>query len=323
VYEFVRIEHCQYLQNPHPTLTFLSVMFLKLKRFVQSTIGLSGSEANAFMLLIPLLFIVIFSEPFYRWSVGDSTPLSFRETVFLDSLTTTVGLADANENADSISRADPPPFLTAFDPNKASLDELKSLGIPEKISGRIVQYRSKGGSFRIKSDLAKMYGMDSVLYRKLYSFISLPDKLEKREFMSKGKPLIVVQYDLNLADTSALQGVKGIGRVLAKRIVKYRDGLGGFVRLSQLREVFGLDSLVINEFNKFYVSDSFVPRKIEINKATEKELDAHPYISSRDAKSIITYRIQHGNYLSSDELLKIKTLTESTVTKIDPYLSFE
>ncbi len=278
--------------------------------------GLGSTEANAFLILMPLLFLIIFSEPLYRSWAQDKSPLTISQTVYLDSLVTKIEKQKPVTVIESV-------VLMPFDPNLATLDELTSLGISEKISKRIVQYRSKGGSFRIKSDLSKMYGMDSTLYKKLLPFIALPDKLDKKEFVKSEKPISIIQHDINLADTASLKSVRGIGSVLARRIIKYRDGLGGFIHIDQLKEVFGLDSMVISALNEFYISDEFIPKKIAINKATEKELDAHPYLSLRDAKTILTFRAQHGNYSSADELMKIKTMKESTVTKIGPYLSFE
>lgn len=291
-------------------------MLIKVKRIVQGTLGLSKTEANAFLILIPLLFLIVFSEPMSRWLLPQKPPLSINATIYLDSLVASID----KRSEESVSKTF---SLVAFDPNTATLEELNSLGIPERISKRIIQFRTKGGSFRIKSDLAKMYGMDSILNRNLSPFILLPDALPKREFTKTDKPFLVIQYDLNLADSTAFKSVKGIGSVLAKRIIKYRERLGGFVRLDQLSEVFGLDSLVIKELSKFYVTERYVPRRIYINRADEIELDRHPYISPREAKSIFTYRTQHGVYSSADELLKIKTISESTVLKIAPYLSFE
>lgn len=47
--------------------------------------------------------------------------------------------------------------------------------------------------------------------------------------------------ELNSADTTALKMVPGIGSVFAKRIIKYRDLLGGFYSVEQLGEVYGID----------------------------------------------------------------------------------
>jgi competence protein ComEA len=128
---------------------------------------------------------------------------------------------------------------------------------------------------------------------------------------------------LNKADTADFKSVKGIGPVLAARILKHRQSLGGFVHTSQLKEVFGLDSVVIRELNRYYVADGFVSSKLDVNKFTESELDKHPYLSLKQAKAIVTYRLQHGSYRSIDDLRKVKLLSESTIQKIAPYLSFQ
>ena len=272
------------------------------------------------MVLLPSLFIIIFSEPAYRWHAQSGAPLDIKEEYFLDSL---VEVLHEPVPANSI------PQKTArfpFDPNVASLNEFKSLGIPEFIGKRIIQYRNKGGQFRIKSDFAKIYGLDPSLYQSLVPYILLPDRIVKEPLTKKEKTEkreIVVEYDLNQTDTTSLQSVKGIGPAFSKRIIKYRESLGGFINIAQLAEVYGIDSIALAGLKSFYVSDQYQPVRIKINVATEVELSRHPYISNRDARSIITYRHQHGNFSNLNDLLKIKTLKESVVTKMGPYLSFE
>jgi competence protein ComEA len=141
-------------------------MLTTLKRWVQSTIGASSKEANAFIILLPALFLVIFSQPLYRWLVVGNLPLSVQETLLLDSLVAQKNLENAPRK-DSI-------LLRAFNPNLASVDELISVGIPKIVAKRIDQYRVKGGKFRVKIDLAKMYGLDSMLYLTLVPYINLP-----------------------------------------------------------------------------------------------------------------------------------------------------
>jgi competence ComEA-like helix-hairpin-helix protein len=49
-----------------------------------------------------------------------------------------------------------------------------------------------------------------------------------------------VRIDINRADTTEWKRLKGIGSVLSKRIVKYRDKCGGFKSIEQLRKIYGL-----------------------------------------------------------------------------------
>ena len=83
------------------------------------------------------------------------------------------------------------------------------------------------------------------------------------------------KFDLNNADTSQLKKIYGIGDKLSMRILKYRDVLGGFVGMDQLKEVYGLDSLVINRLiENSTIQNEFQPKKININTASEKQLSS-------------------------------------------------
>jgi len=92
--------------------------------------------------------------------------------------------------------------------------------------------------------------------------------------------------------------------------------------MEQLKEVYGLDTMVIHEvYRKSFIEKDFKPKLIDINKATEKELSDHPYIKYKLAKAITAYRFQHGEYHTVDDLKKIVLLNEITFQKIKPYLS--
>lgn len=214
--------------------------------------------------------------------------------------------------------------LFVFDPNQVSKEELKNLGFKEFLANRIINYRTKGGKFVVKSDLLKIYGMDSLLYQKIFPFINLPETSAKEKSFdrlpSKEKPGFV-KFDLNKADTSQLIRIYGIGPKLSSRIIAYRGKLGGFVSNSQLSEVYGLDSIVVKELvAKSFIEESFRPRQININSATEKELGAHPYIKYKLAKAIVAYRAQHGSFKSVDDLKKISILDENSFKKMVPYI---
>ena len=53
--------------------------------------------------------------------------------------------------------------------------------------------------------------------------------------------------DINTADSTAWVALNGIGPGFAKRIITYREKLGGFYQVDQLKEVYGLDSVWVNE----------------------------------------------------------------------------
>ncbi len=293
----------------------------RLRAWIRSFFGFSRTESNAFLILLPLMVLLIFSEPVYRyWFVWQPQDFS-KEKKELDSLMA----AWRWEDRDSTVSIPLERKLFHFNPNLATRDDLVELGFGSSVANRIIHYRLKGGKFVVKKDLMKMYGMDSVLYKKLVPFIDLPEKIEKIieeiKIEPKERPM-VEKFDLNTADTSQLIRIYGIGPKLSLRIVVYRQKLGGFNSDDQLKELYGLDSTVIRELvKKSFITENFKPRMIEINEASEQELANHPYISYKLAKAIATYRFQHGRYRSLDELKKIAVMDEVKFQKIKPYLS--
>jgi DNA uptake protein ComE-like DNA-binding protein len=135
------------------------------------------------------------------------------------------------------------------------------------------------------------------------------------------KPLEV--FDINLADTTSLKRIPGIGKVLSNRILKYRDMLGGFISVNQLKEVYGLNDTVLWALDTLVLIDSgFFPTQLAVNESDEFVLSKHPYISKTMAKLIANYRFQHGNFGSADELKNIHILDTLKLKKVLPYLKF-
>ncbi|MEM9389836.1 MAG: helix-hairpin-helix domain-containing protein [Bacteroidota bacterium] len=143
------------------------------------------------------------------------------------------------------------------------------------------------------------------------------------ESLPKYESKSITKFDINAADTLQLKQLKGIGTVLSRRIVKYRNILGGFVTLDQLSEVYGLqDSVLLQLDSMVFISPEFQPRKINVNTATPDSLSRHPYIKRPLARAINNYRFQHGDYSSSVDLGNIRLLDSLTLIKITPYISF-
>jgi len=145
---------------------------------------------------------------------------------------------------------------------------------------------------------------------------TMPDKKQ-----SIGLPDVL---DLNTADSTSLEGLPGIGEKLSARIIKYRERLGGYISVDQLKEVYGLtDSNFLKFRNRLKIENGYKPIKIQINKATYQELRRHPYISHLFAKSVLAYIKMHESINSIEELSKIGSLDEHQVKKIAPYIDFQ
>lgn len=266
------------------------------------------------------MIFVIFSEPLYRtWRA--QTPVDLKdETHKLDSLVLFMATTKIEVAPDATQTRFP------FDPNKATQEELISLGFTKTLATRIENYRAKGGEFRVKKDLLRLYGMDSSLYTQLHPYVLLPESQVKSEkFVSEKLSTVKtekIKTDLNKADTAALKKIYGVGEKLSLRIINYRNSLGGFINISQLGEVYGLDSIVVGRILQgFFIPDEVTPGKININTASEEVLAKHPYIKYKNAKAIVAYRYQHKSFATLEELLNIKIIDQAAFEKMRPYLS--
>ncbi|MBX2964366.1 MAG: helix-hairpin-helix domain-containing protein [Cyclobacteriaceae bacterium] len=297
---------------------------MNFTRWISNFFGFSRSQSNGFLILVPSLFLIIFSLPVYHWWQSRQSPDFSYEQARLDSLAARWNQTEINNLPDDEQL---PITYFPFDPNTATADELQALGFSPCLSRRLVNYREAGGTFKIKADLLKLYGMNSKFFNTISSFILLPDKLEKAETAARTESQLErseIKFDLNRADTTLLKSIYGIGPKLANRIVNFRESLGGFLKHDQLYEVYGLDSIVINRLTiASFIQPDFYPRTLNLNTATEQQLETHPYISRRMAKAIVTYRFQYGRYQSIDDLYKIITVDDAMLAKLKPYLEFD
>ena len=298
---------------------------LRLHRLIRDFFGFPRAQVNAFLILLPLMVAAIFSAPVYRWWINSRPRDYSQDRAMLDSLIS-VWEKKVPDSSAQVSRKKVTFFR--FDPNTITIAGMESLGFSAALSARIAHYREKGGKFRVRSDLGKIYGMDSAFYGALYPYIRLPESLKgtpgkTESFSPEKKKNKNLPFDLNLADTAQLKSIYGIGEKLSVRIIRYRDVLGGFVSRDQLTEIYGLDSAVVNRLLKSsFLEENFSPRRISVNTATEKELSIHPYLSVSVAKAIVSYRFQHGDFKSVEDLRKIPMLDGKTIQKITPYLEF-
>lgn len=204
-----------------------------------------------------------------------------------------------------------------FNPNDASPDELLKLGFSEKLTQTIVNYRKKGGRFYYKEDLMKIYGMDTSHYRQLEPYIIYEKMRIDTNFKSTAR-----QIELNGCVKEDLMQLYGIGDKLSERIIKFREGLGGFYDVNQLNQVYGIEESTFNKIKKqLYVKGDV--KKLNINSATESELSSHPYINYKLAKSIVEYRNQHDRYSQLTDLKKLHLMTDEVYGKLEPYLTIE
>lgn len=129
-----------------------------------------------------------------------------------------------------------------------------------------------------------------------------------------------LSFELNTADSLDLVQLYNIGPVIARRILKYRSLLGGYVRKEQLREVYGIDSARYNDIAPHLTVDPSRITPIDINTADIDRLKRHPYLDYYQAKAIIRLREEKGAYAGVRDILNIPIIDSETFIRIEPYL---
>lgn len=219
-----------------------------------------------------------------------------------------------------------------FDPNNLPVASWKKLGLTDAQVRVIHNYESKGGQFRVPEDIAKIYSLSASDVNRLMPYVKIenqkvvPISVESNNPVVNSEPPISryadLMIELNTADSLALIALRGIGPVYSSRIIKYRELLGGYYELEQLKEVYGLPIETIEHISNHLQIDPGSILKIKINTLDASAISKHPYISYKQAKTIVNYRKQHGHFSSIEDLKKILSLQEPFFRKIEIYLDF-
>ncbi|TGE10194.1 ComEA family DNA-binding protein [Hymenobacter fodinae] len=323
---------------------------------VQATLrrkfGFSRRETSGFIVLVLLMVLLLWLPELLRPALPHYNPAP--DQARLNALA--AELAAQRQPRQYASRyprrayparpSVPQVALAPFDPNQLTELDWQARGLPAFLARRLVNYRTVLGGFKAKEQIKRTYGLADSSYARLAPYIQLPDLLPPRNSQQyasgKGglasrfparttapgfarKPTRLAAFDLNLADTTQLMQIRGIGRGYARRVVEYRQRLGGFAQEEQLGEIYSLRDApdLVDSLRKYtFVGASFVPATININTEPFEVLQAHPYIGKRLARVVVAYRQQHGPFRQPTDLRQIRILDEATVEKLRPYLRF-
>lgn len=304
-----------------------------MKQFIKSWFSLSTREIRGASVLIVLIILVLLAPYAYHlffekavWSHAD-----FIETI--DKL-----LPLQNDPA----QPDPSHSTTlfSFDPNTVGFNDMTKLGFSERQARTLINYRNAGGKFFSKGDLKKVYGMDEALYKQLRPYVAIA-AAEKdgnlktdnagegaNTFSSKSTKTdkykhLDLKVELNTATVADLILIPGIGPVYAKRIISYRDNLGGFYSSSQLSEVYGINDSLLGEIQQFLLVDTAAIQPLNLNTIDFRTLNNHPYVDYIYTKNIFKYKELMDTIINPGELLRNHLIDSQSYYKLLPYLSFE
>ena len=280
----------------------------------------SRGQRNGLIVLSFLIVISLFIPKIYKAFYKKDYSISF---------------ASFEQEIESAKKANPKQsvhkdksHLFNFNPNTATKSDFIRLDLTDRQIDQILNYRNKNGYFYSKSDFSKIYAIDSTTYRRLESFISIPEKQKKKytkKFKNqkyKKKDIAKVSIEINTASSLQLQQIYGLWPNLADRIIKYRKALGGFVKKKQLLEVYGIKPEKYQEIEIQMTINRSMIKRINVNFASAQDLEKHPYIGSKKAKDIVKDKTFNGRYTSLNNLQKRMKWDNAYTEKLKPYLQF-
>ena len=128
--------------------------------------------------------------------------------------------------------------------------------------------------------------------------------------------------ELNAADSLELMRIPGIGSSFARRIVSYRNILGGYHRIEQLQEVYGMYEELYAKITPYLRIDTQGIRLIPVNSASLDQLKAHPYLNFYQAKVLVDMRKKKGKLTGIEDLQLLEEFSPDDWIRLGPYLVF-
>lgn len=287
-------------------------------------------------LVLALLTLGSLGLPYLLSPVAGGVPEAER----LDSLAGSTRPAAGGREPGSEYRSPVGPF----DPNTLPVEEWIAMGLPERKARTIRNYLARGGRFRKGEDLKKIYGMPPAFYEAVKGKIRIETS---RQYAAGGRQYPTgreeagglgrqwkkssftpgehgfVPVDINGADSAGLERLPGIGPVLAARILSFRERLGGFHSLEQLREVWGLRDSTRQLILPRLRLEEGSWQKLPVNTASREALLRHPYLRGAPGRLLVAYRQQHGPLLHPADLQRATGLSDSLLARLLPYLEFD
>jgi competence ComEA-like helix-hairpin-helix protein len=217
--------------------------------------------------------------------------------------------------------------LFVFDPNTITNQQLQQLGFNKKSAQTFLKFRDRGFVFKEKIDLKKVYGISDNFYSKLEPYIIIENKNSAANLNSNKSESNVTasanknqtKVELNTADSLALLDINGIGPAFAKRILKYRSLLGGFVSVEQLKEVYGFTDEMFEKIKPNVTANAELIKKINLNKDDFRTVNKHPYLSYELTKTLFDWRKK--TVITAVNLKDIIN-QDQAYNKLMPYISF-
>jgi len=214
-----------------------------------------------------------------------------------------------------------------FNPNTISDNEWLQLGFKQWQIKTINNYKAKGGNWKTKNDVAKIYGLEKSHFEQLKPFILLPEEIDKKDKSYPKKKTIDIKYFQFDPNTISKEEWKQLGFKdwQIKTIFKYKSNGGSWKSRSDVKKIYGLSETNYSklehyillpdttEKKEYLTTKKDYSKKIDVNTADAKELtNLKGIYSEKYSAIIIKHRDQLGGFISKEQLKDVWNMTPET-----------
>ncbi|MDD3859431.1 MAG: helix-hairpin-helix domain-containing protein [Bacteroidales bacterium] len=287
-------------------------------KFIKEYFNFSKRERNGLIVLLTILAVIIITRIIVL-NLSSSNKNNFRNF----------------ENEIDIFISYRTPELESgerfyFDPNTASKEDFMRMGLCIKTINSIMSFRDKGWKFYKAEDLEKVYEITPEEFAAIKEYIIIESKpynyTNNYYDKSNQKETQLFEFDPNLATKEDFLSL-GFKSWQADNIIKFRDKGGVFKSYDDFANIYGLDKEQIEKLKPYVViSDEFknyapTTRKdpniiLDLNSATETDLQKIIGIGPSYAKRIVEYKTRLGGFINVVQLKEVYGMTEELYSSI-------
>lgn len=224
--------------------------------------------------------------------------------------------------------------LFSFNPNTIAPGSLDSLNLPGNIKKNLIRYRGKGGVFRKADDFGRLYGMNDSILTLVGPYLRFehPEIHIKEAGKDQGQRAPTTKFLFNPNEATETELISlGLNRFQCKNLISYRNKGGRFVRNGDILKVYGVDSALYRDLEKWIDLGTVPPEQevkeitapLEINLADSAALTTLPGVGAVYASRIIRFREALGGFYSISQMMEVWGMSEGNFRKFVSHVTVD